>query len=145
LSQESIPTRPAPATIDAHVKQYEHVSQLVIHGDAEGRQYSFQDPTHGFANLDRNIRAMCAGRVLGATEDGQIGLFPAGTQKGDSVCVFLAGCVPFVLRATEEETLQQSSHQALHHLVGPCYVHGIMYGEGIKRIPYLDMETFWIQ
>jgi hypothetical protein len=145
LSQESIPTRPAPTTIDAHVKEVENIAHLIIHGDESGTKYYLQDPTHGFAKLDRNIRNMCAGRVLGVTEDGQLGLFPAGTQKGDTVCVFLAGCVPFILRAISDVMVERETSHTLYQLVGPCYVHGVMYGEAIKKVPYLELETFYIQ
>lgn len=145
LSQESIPTRPAPATIDAHVREVEDIAHLIIHGDGSGTKYYLQSSAHGFAKLDRNIRNMCAGRVLGVTEDGQLGLFPAGTQKGDTVCVFLAGCVPFILRATSDVVVERETSHTLHQLVGPCYVHGIMYGEAIEKVPYLELETFYIQ
>jgi hypothetical protein len=144
LAQESIPTRPAPATIDAHVKDFETNLRLIIHGDDDGKKYALFDPTHWFANLDKNIRTMCAGRVLGITEAGELGLFPAGTQKGDEVGVLLAGCVPFVLRRSRVVIMEQNTTPIIHRLVGPCYVHGIMYGEAIKTVPYLDMFTFWI-
>ncbi len=85
---------------------------------------------------------MCAGRVLGITDKGQLGLFPTSTQKGDIVAIFLGGCVPFIIRPIGNPTMESYTR---NQLVGPCYVQGIMYGEGIQRVPYLDLESIWIQ
>ena len=61
---------------------------------------------------------------------------PKDTGKGDTVCVFLGGKVPFVLH---------QEHSELEYLLlGECYVHGIMEGEIMAEIALgeRDMEEF---
>jgi hypothetical protein len=63
------------------------------------------------------------GRRIFVTGNGTIGLGPASVQKGDIVVEFLGGLTPFVLRPCDNHYL----------LVGECYVHGQMEGEGIDE------------
>jgi hypothetical protein len=60
------------------------------------------------------------GRFL-RTKDRRIGLAPITAREGDLVCLVLGGEVPFVLRCSDDE----------YELVGECYVHGLMDGEGL--------------
>ncbi len=63
------------------------------------------------------------------SDDGYIGLAPRTTQSvgRTDVLAFLDGAnVPFVLRDVGEDTSD-------HVLVGPCYIHGLMDGEAVKR------------
>jgi len=55
------------------------------------------------------------------TKDRRIGLAPITACEGDLVCLVLGGEVPFVLRRSDDE----------YELVGECYVHGLMDGEGL--------------
>lgn len=59
------------------------------------------------------------------TDRGYAGLAPRGVQKGDKVVLFHGGAVPFLIRPNE-------SPGGTYKLVGECYVHGIMHGEGLK-------------
>ena len=75
------------------------------------------------------------------TDNGYLGLVPYGTLPGDAIAI-IHGCqVPFVLRA--------SDNSLNYRLVGPCYVHGIMYGEALRgrdgddtRIHFLDLSCY---
>ena len=48
----------------------------------------------------------------------------SNVQKGDSICVFLGGPTPFLIR-------RESDH---YILLGPCYVHELMNGEAIEDL-----------
>lgn len=75
------------------------------------------------------------------TDNGYLGLVPHGTLPGDAIAI-IHGCqVPFVLRA--------SDNSLNYRLVGPCYVHGIMYCEALRgrdgddtRIHFLDLSCY---
>lgn len=63
-----------------------------------------------------------AWRRLLSTKTGRMGLAPVGARLGDSVAI-LVGCdMPLVLRRQEKGGWI---------VIGDCYVHGVMYGEGI--------------
>jgi SpoVK/Ycf46/Vps4 family AAA+-type ATPase len=63
-------------------------------------------------------------RTFFVTRQGYMGVGPNCLGKGDIVCVFLGGKVPFVLHREHSEYL----------LLGESYVHGIMEGEIIEEV-----------
>ena len=111
----------------------------------ESANEALTDPKHDFAMHDKDISNMCSGRILVVTENKQLGLFPAGTQKGDIVCVFLGGCVPFIIRAANDVEVDWEIYRASYQIIRHCYVHGIMYGEAIQDVSYWDSEALYIQ
>jgi hypothetical protein len=52
-----------------------------------------------------------------------MGMGPAAMQKGDIICIFYGGRVPYIVRPTAE----------YYELVGECYAHGLMDGEAIVK------------
>ncbi len=58
-------------------------------------------------------------RAMFITSKGFIGLAPWNAKKGDTICVLLGGCTPFILRPVSGS----------YTLVGEAYVYGIMGGE----------------
>ena len=66
------------------------------------------------------------------TRDGHIGVVPKRAAKGDGICVFLGGSVPFVIRKTDS---------GYYSLVGECYVHGLMDGKALDMV--LDVD--WME
>ncbi|KAH8794329.1 heterokaryon incompatibility protein-domain-containing protein, partial [Hyaloscypha sp. PMI_1271] len=64
------------------------------------------------------------------TARGYLAAIPFVTKVGDCIAILAGGRLPFVLRPT-------GNH---YRLVGPCYVHGIMYGEAFPE--NLD-ELIW--
>ena len=58
------------------------------------------------------------------TEKGYFEVGPAYMKENDLVCVLYGGGVPFLLRPKNN----------FYHLVGECYVHGIMDGEAITML-----------
>lgn len=84
-------------------------------------------PAATFARLRVALQAALAGRRVGVTGRGYLGLFPGYASAGDAVCV-LRGChVPFVLRPAGEED------EGRFVVLGECYVHGIMNGEAMAE------------
>ncbi|KAE8376750.1 heterokaryon incompatibility protein-domain-containing protein [Aspergillus bertholletiae] len=72
------------------------------------------------------------------TAHGRIGLGPAGTRDGDTVCIFPGGRTPFIIRRrpTEDTRLEQRQNRypyvnlapSAYEILGDCYVHGLMDG-----------------
>lgn len=62
------------------------------------------------------------------TKNGYIGMVPQGTQPGDLVCVLFGADTPFIIR----DGTQQSFVHRSYKLVGDCYIHGMMDGEGLE-------------
>jgi hypothetical protein len=61
-------------------------------------------------------------RRLARTKKGYLAVVPSQTVVGDHVALFKGGRMPLFVRRTEENGKRE--------FIGPCYVHGIMYGEG---------------
>lgn len=68
--------------------------------------------------------AVCGFRRFFKTSGRFYGLAPCAAKEGDLICILFGSTVPFVLR------LDDASGK--WGLVGECYVHGFMYGEGIE-------------
>jgi hypothetical protein len=73
-----------------------------------------------------------SGHVMIYTSQGYMGLAPEATKKGDSIALLKGGRLPFVLGKEGENWA----------VLGSCYIHGIMYGEGFDE---KRCETMWIQ
>ncbi|CAO2654551.1 Nn.00g112840.m01.CDS01 [Neocucurbitaria sp. VM-36] len=58
------------------------------------------------------------------TAEGYIGVSPADVQDGDIVSVLLGSSVPIVLRPVAD-------HQDAYQIVGPCFLQGVMFGQGL--------------
>jgi hypothetical protein len=65
-------------------------------------------------------------RTFCVTECGMMGMVPKYTAIGDIICLIYGSQVPFVLRPTSEY------YERDYELVGECYVHGMMDGEGLE-------------
>ncbi|KAF2129618.1 hypothetical protein P153DRAFT_431538 [Dothidotthia symphoricarpi CBS 119687] len=70
------------------------------------------------------------------TGQGFVGTVPNLAQVGDAVVIMKGGRVPFVLRKSCERP-------GASRLVGGCYIHGLMNGEGLS-LPGLVEHTFRI-
>ncbi|KAK4061994.1 uncharacterized protein Triagg1_10157 [Trichoderma aggressivum f. europaeum] len=74
----------------------------------------------------------CPGRRFAVTDAGDFAAVPKAAQKGDVVCIFNGGRVPYVLRPAANGN---------YTLVGECYVDGMMRGEVRDRFPRRSHET----
>ncbi|KAK5996317.1 Heterokaryon incompatibility 6-like protein [Cladobotryum mycophilum] len=61
------------------------------------------------------------GRRLARTEKGYLAIVPRWSVVGDEVALFEGSKAPLIVRRNIDKCAKQ--------LIGPCYVHGIMYGE----------------
>jgi hypothetical protein len=85
--------------------------------------------------VERMLRLL-PGRAFFTTVDGYIGLCPADARYDDYICVILGSVVPLVLRPLPDRNGQ-------YHLVGECYVPGLMFAEGLLGpIPGLWKRRF---
>ncbi|KAJ4366134.1 hypothetical protein N0V83_007769 [Neocucurbitaria cava] len=88
-------------------------------GDAELRT----EPSHrAYVNELTSDRR---GEVFFTTEKGYLGVSPASVKAGDVVAILAGASVPIVLRP--QHTLDTRKYQ----IVGPCYIQGLMLGEGL--------------
>lgn len=78
----------------------------------------------GYKSFEGAYRQMTEGRRFFTTLGGYMGIGPPGMRPDDSICVFLGGNVPWVVRREGHE----------YTLVGECYVHGIMDGEFMETV-----------
>ena len=72
------------------------------------------------------------GRRIFRTEKGYIGSAPATAQKDDSIAIIKGARVPLSLRA--------SLGGREWALIGACYVHGVINGEGFKEDDCIDLH-----
>jgi hypothetical protein len=70
-------------------------------------------------------------RVLFTTDRGYAGIGQAELKEGDEVCIFHGAATPFILRKEERD----ENFKPRHVLVGECYIHGLMNGEGLEMAP----------
>ncbi|UKZ66123.1 uncharacterized protein TrAtP1_007304 [Trichoderma atroviride] len=61
-------------------------------------------------------------RRLARTKKGYLAVIPSQTVVGDHIALYKGGRMPFIVRRIGQGDRRE--------LIGPCYVHGIMYGEG---------------
>jgi hypothetical protein len=67
------------------------------------------------------------------TRRGYLGLGRADTRVGDEVVLLIGGYTPFIIRKAPESVVREAvPADALSTLIGDCYVHGIMDGEGMQ-------------
>jgi hypothetical protein len=64
-------------------------------------------------------------RKIFSTLGRYVGICPEWAQPGDLLCMLYCGDVPYVLRPKGEGEVQ---------LVGECYVHGMMNGQGLNLL-----------
>ena len=71
-------------------------------------------------------------RAFFTTGSRYLGFGPNCTTAGDQIFLLIGSDVPFILRPAGDE----------FELVGACYVHGIMYGEGLCQNFYINNQFY---
>ncbi len=66
-------------------------------------------------------------RVLFTTKKGLVGIGPPYMQPGDLICIIIGAQTPFLVRKSKL-AIEQAP---MYEVVGDCYVHGLMNGEGL--------------
>ncbi|KAI9710900.1 MAG: hypothetical protein M1820_002335 [Bogoriella megaspora] len=86
------------------------------------------DQNGAFPDTDGTMEEFVRGEfVFFITANGYIVLGPPGMSNNDKVCLLLGGKVPFLLREIGKDPNGENNYA----LVGECYVHGLMNGEGL--------------
>lgn len=73
------------------------------------------------------VVATILGRVLFVTEQGWIGLAPHGVKAGDEAAIIIGCDIPVVFRR-----IGHGLNGPEFHLLGECYLHGLMFGEVLQ-------------
>ena len=68
-------------------------------------------------------------RVIFSTNTGLIGIGPPYIQSGDLLCIIIGAHSPFLVRKCRSPAAEKAA--PVYELVGDCYVHGLMNGEGL--------------
>jgi hypothetical protein len=85
------------------------------------------------ALVRRSVEACTPNRRFFVTRRGYCGLGPVDAQPGDQIFVLAGAGLPFLLREAGERRVNGLGKIKAHSLVGECYVHGIMDGEGFDK------------
>ena len=92
------------------------------------------------------IRASTIQRRLIFTRGGLVGLGRAATRVGDSVALLAGGYTPFIIRAANDIAAAKEGipTDAVYKLIGDCFVHGLMDGEGMAQHKDRDDWTYLV-
>jgi hypothetical protein len=82
--------------------------------------------------MDALQETLSGGRFV-TTKRGYVGVVPNMAQVSETVAIFKGGRVPFILQKI------MGRPQAFR-LVGECYIHGIMDGEGLSLQGVVESE-----
>jgi hypothetical protein len=93
----------------------------------------FQEHMVGSFSFSNALGSCCNGRCFGVTEKGYMVVAPPGTKEGDMLCLIMGAQVPFLLRPLSDSEEEASNGKRCYALVGECYVHGMMDGEGLEQ------------
>ena len=84
------------------------------------------------ASIVRDCSEYVRSRAFFTTDSRYLGFGPNCTAAGDQIFLLIGSDVPFILRPAGKN----------FELVGPCYVHGVMYGEGLCQNYYMNDEFY---
>ena len=101
-----------------------HTMPILSTGKAEKNPY--------LARMIRDCSENVRSRAFFTTDSRYLGFGPNCTAAGDQIFLLIGSDVPFILRPTDEK----------FELVGACYVHGIMYGEGLCKNFYINNQFY---
>ena len=82
------------------------------------------------------LRQILQARVLFTTTDGRVGLAPDISHAGDCVVLVAGLSVPLVVRPAR-------GNRSGFHLIGECYLYGLMHGEIYNQSKSEDVESLW--
>jgi hypothetical protein len=107
---------------------------------ADSLRAHFSNPTQHFPDSRTSIavqRGTYRNRFA-RLSSGHMAMAPNASENGDHICI-LSGCkVPMALRreplSSSSTRNPRSDADATYRMIGPCYVHGVMYGEMAEQI-----------
>ncbi|KAI4091817.1 MAG: hypothetical protein L6R37_007669 [Teloschistes peruensis] len=78
--------------------------------------------------------------IFGTRQRCLLGHGPKGQMAGDAVCIVKGAVTPFLFRPVVGSSQGAGSNEERNwHLVGPCFVHGLMYGEGLEMGDWMEI------
>ena len=129
-------TRPAPSSFASSFLACAELQDFMTNADTEAAMHDDPEAVEKIVAGSQPFIEACEPVVKGTrfcvTQDGYMGLVPTRAAKGDLICVFMGGAVPFVIRRTDNGQFR---------LLGECYVHGLMDGKALDMV--LDVD--WME
>jgi hypothetical protein len=129
--------RPAPKEYGDYYRLWQRMLADLDNIFASGKQnilppgfnteQELSDATVLYTRFNSAFGPFNSNRRFCITKNGYIGMVPPGTRPGDHVCILFGADTPFVIREAREPDEVLTSYE----LVGDCYVHGMMDGEGL--------------
>ena len=93
------------------------------------------DEKRAAMEFNQSMRAPLGGhRVIFGTTEGLLGWGPPGLHVGDLICAVIGISTLFAIRPFRDSVIDASDPDP-YHLVGECYVQGLMNGEGLRKEP----------
>jgi hypothetical protein len=105
----------------------QHYHNIIPTGQVEAVDNARRDVLKPYSAA---VGQTCTGKRFGIAKYGRMGLFPGALKGGDEVGLVAGAKVPFVLR--EVKMVGADENKRCFELVGPAFVKGIMYGEGLN-------------
>lgn len=100
--------------------------------DAECFESYIDKGTH--SRLTLSLHGLVPNSAFFITASGYLGIGSSHIQKGDEVCIFGGGRVPFVISSQDKLPSEGSEPKSRSFsLISNVYVHGIMRGEAVVR------------
>lgn len=115
-------------------KSYAVFREHLIHPHNRSPIKHFVSEKHAQKSYMACLRGTLDGWRFVITKRGYVGVVPGLSKVGDVVAIVKGGCVPFIVRESKDRL-------GKWRLVGECYVHGIMKGEGLW-LPGVTEKTF---
>ena len=93
-------------------------------GPSAGDHSAQQDCNFRASRYFSDFQRACVNRVVFRTKNNYVGVGSNLLREGDTAAVIYGADLPFALRLNGQNQYQ---------ILAPCYVHGIMFGEAVKR------------
>ncbi|KAL9579730.1 MAG: hypothetical protein Q9212_004932 [Teloschistes hypoglaucus] len=77
--------------------------------------------------------------VFGTRQRHLLGHGPKGLMAGDTICTVKGAVTPFLFRQVPGGRGTDRDEGGKWNLVGPCFVHGLMYGEGLEMGEWMEI------
>ena len=124
--------------LDAYDTWYDSYRELAGHDAIKSFFASATRSPETYSQVERieDLVGSSYGQLFGTTTRRLLGSGPEGMLPGDIVCVIMGARTPFLLRPDTEYMSHHSSQR--WKLVGPCFVYGLMFGEGLRMEEQMD-------
>jgi hypothetical protein len=127
-ADKELATREDCSSLDDFQRSVQHVVRIPAALDqteiSVGDRPAQQDPNFRASRYFSAFQRACVNRVVFRTEENYVGVGSNLLREGDTAAIFYGADLAFALRLNGKNQ---------HQILGPCYIHGIMFGEAVKR------------